>query len=291
MWATEYSMRFDQSIALHNQLLDRDAYNWRAWLNIGFAHEAKTELEEAIWAFEFAFAIDEKCRAAYMAAGELHLQKCDYVQALYVYENAIFNMEEDAALLQRLGQCYQKMGNLNAAKVVLNRALLLDPKDSETQFRLGECAASDGKFAKAVTFYLRAVALNNRKEEYFAALGDAYYKLENFSQALTSYRKATFIAPDDVSYWLRYAGFWLNVGQEKKALRVLDNAEIYTFGAEIEYCRIACLFSMGRHSEAMYRLTEALQTDFDKYEVILDWQPTLADNAEFQAVVKSFQPL
>jgi tetratricopeptide (TPR) repeat protein len=291
LWATEYSQKFDQSIALHNQLLDRDAYNWRAWLNIGFAHEAKAELNEAINAFEFAFAIDEKCRAAYMEAGELHLQKKDYLRALYVYENAIFNTEEDATLLQRIGLCYQKMGNLNAAKVALNRALELDGKDHETHFRLGECAALDGKHAQAVNFYLRATALNSKKEEYFAALGDAYFKLENFSRALASYRKAAFIAPDDVAYWLRYAGFWLNVGQEKKALRVLENAEIYTFGAEIEYCRIACLFSMGRHSEAMYRFAEALQTDFDKYETILNWQPKLAENADFQAVVKSFQPL
>ncbi|MDZ7876245.1 MAG: tetratricopeptide repeat protein [Saprospiraceae bacterium] len=291
LWATEYSLKFDQSIVLHNQLLDRDAYNWRAWLNIGFAHEAKGQLDEAITAFEFAFAIDEKCRAAYMEAGELHVQKGNYLRALYVYENAIFNTEEDATLLQRIGLCYQKIGDLKSAKVALNRALELDGNDHETHFRLGECAALDGKYAQAVNFYLRATVLNSKNEAYFAALGDAYYHLENYSKAVASYRKAAFIAPDDVDYWLRYAGFWLKVGQEKKALKVLENAEIYTFGAEIEYCRIACLFSMGRRSEAMYRLTEALQTDFDKYETVLTWQPTLAENADFQAVVKSFQPL
>jgi tetratricopeptide (TPR) repeat protein len=290
IWATEYSFRFDQSIALHNQLLDRDAYNWRAWLNVGFAHEAKGDFDEAISAFEFAFAIDEKCRQAYMEAGELHIQQHNYLRALYVYENAIFNIEEDATLLQRIGLCYQKMGDLTSAKVALNRALELDAKDHETHFRLGECAALDGKYPQAVTFYLRATALNNKKEAYFAALGDAYYHLENYSKAVASYRKATLIAPDDVDYWLRYAGFWLKVGQEKKALKVLDNAEICTFGAEIEYCRIACLFSMGRQGEAMYRLSEALQMDFDKHETLFTWQPTLADNAEFQAVVKSFQP-
>jgi tetratricopeptide (TPR) repeat protein len=291
LWATEYTQRFDKSIALHNQLLDRDAYNFRAWLNIGFAQEAKGELNEAIVAFEFAFAIDDKCRAAYMEAGELHLRKGDYLRAIYVYENAVFNTEEDATLLQRIGLCYQKMGDVKAAKIALNRALELDNKDHETHFRLGECAALEGKYPKAVGFYLRATALNSKKEEYFAALGDAYFELENFSQALSSYRKATIIAPDDVHYWLLYAGFWLRVGQEKKAMRVLDNAEIYTFGAEIEYCRIACLFSMGKQSEAMYRLAEALQTDYDKYETILTWQPNLAENAEFKAVVKSFQPL
>ena len=290
LWATEYAQKFDQSIALHNQLLDRDAYNWRAWLNIGFAHEAKEEFEAAITAFEFAFAIDEKCRAAYMEAGELHLRKGDFLRAIYVYENAIFNTEEDATLLQRIGLCYQKMGDVKAAKMALKRALEFDNKDHETYFLLGECAAIDGKYEKAVGFYLRATAINGRKEEYFAALGDAYFKLENYSQALSSYRKAAFIAPDDVQYWLRYAGFWLSVGQEKKALRVLDNAEIYTFGAEIEYCRIACLFSMGRRSEAMYRLADALQTDFDKHGTLLDLQPKLAENADFQAVVKSFQP-
>ena len=80
------------------------------------------------------------------------------------------------------------------------------------------------------------------------------------------------------------------LGKEKKALRVLEDAEMYSFGAEIEYCRIACLFSMGKRSEALYRLGEALQTDFDKHETILTWQPTLAENADFQAVIKSFQP-
>ncbi len=291
LWATEYTQRFEQSIQLHNQLLDRDAFNHHAWLNIGFAQEAKGEFEEAIVAFEFAFAINEKCQAAYMEAGALHLQKGDYLRAIYVFENAIFNTEETANLLLNIGLCYQKMGDLKAAKAAFIRALELDKNDHETHFRLGECAFLEGKFTKAVGFHLRATALNCRKEEYFAALGDAYFALENYSHALSSYRKAAFIAPDDVNCWVRYAGFWLRVGQEKKALRVLENAEIYTFGAEIEYCRIACLFSMGKHSEAMYRLTEALQMDFDKHETILTWQPNLAEDADFKAVVKSFQPI
>jgi tetratricopeptide (TPR) repeat protein len=291
LWATEYAQKFDQSIVLHNQLLDRDAYNWRAWLNIGFAHEAKGDLNEAIDAFEFAFAIDEKCRAAYMEAGELHLQMGDYLRAMYVFENAVFNIEEDAILLQRIGLCYQKMGDVKAAKAALKRSLELDGNDHETHFRLGECASMSGKHDKAVDFFLRATALNNRKEEYFAALGDAYFQLENYSQSLASYRKAAFIAPEDVQCWLRYAGFWLSVGQEKKALRVLEDAEVYTFGAEIEYCRIACLFSMGRRSEALYRFAEVIQTDYDKHQTVLTWQPKLAENADFQAVIKSFQPL
>lgn len=291
LWATEYAQKFNASIELHNQLIDRDAYNWRAWLNLGFAYEAKGQLKEAIDAFEFAFAIDEKCRAAYMEAGELHIQMGDYLRAIYVFENAIFNSEEDAVLLQRIGLCYLKMGDVRAAKEALKRSLVLDSTDHETHFRLGECAAMGGKYEKAVNFYLRATALNSKKEEYFAALGDAYFKLENFSQSLASYRKAAFIAPDDVNYWLKYAGFWLSVGQQKKALQVLENADMYAFGAEIEYCRIACLFAMGRQSEALYRFSEALQTDFDKYETVLTWQPHLVENADFQAVIKTYQPL
>lgn len=48
IWATEYSQRYAESVAFHNRLLDRDAYNWRAWLNIGFAHEALENYAEAI---------------------------------------------------------------------------------------------------------------------------------------------------------------------------------------------------------------------------------------------------
>lgn len=101
IWATEYSQRFAESVKFHNRLLDRDAYNWRAWLNLGFAQEALDNNNEAIEAFEYAIAIDDKCRAAYMEAGELLLHIGNYTRAQYIFEMAIFNTGEDSVVLQK----------------------------------------------------------------------------------------------------------------------------------------------------------------------------------------------
>lgn len=289
IWATEYSQRYTDSIAFHNRLLDRNSYNWRAWLNLGFAHEAIENYEEAIDAFEFAFAIDEKCRAAYLEAGELHLQHGDYQRAQYVFESAIFNTGEDALVLQKLGFCSEKTDNIQTALQYYTRSLELNNGDAQTYFRLGECFKKLNKSQKAIDAYLRAVTIDGRKEEYHAGLAEAYWQTEQYGKALSSFRKATFIAPDDLKYWLLYAGFLFSVGQEKKALSVLQDAQNYTFGAEIEYCQIACLMSLGRRGEALYRLSEALAEDFDKHTTLLSWQPDLAQNADFQNMINDYK--
>lgn len=290
IWATEYSQRYAESVILHNRLLDRNAYNWRAWLNIGFAYEALEKLPEAIEAFEFAFAIDENCRAAYMEAGELYLQLGDYPNAQHVFESAIFNTGEDALLLQKLGFCSEKTDNLHTAFHFYKRSLELNPDDAQTYFRLGECYKGLGKRLKAIDVYLRAIALDNRKEEYYAGLAEVYWQTEQYGKALQYFRKAAFTAPEDMVYWLRYAGFLYSVGQEKKALTVLQDAQNYVIGVEIEYCQIACLISLGRRGEALYRLSEALAENYDKHTTLLSWRPDLAENADFQNMINDYKP-
>ncbi len=290
IWATEYAQRYAESVTFHNRLLDRNAYNWRAWLNLGFAHEALENFEEAIDAFEFAFAIDEKCRAAYMEAGELHIQLGNYARAQCVFESAIFNTTEDALLLQKLGLCAEKTGNLHTALQFQQRSLELNAHDAQTYFYLGECFKGLGKRQKAIDAYLRAVAINSRKEEYHAAIAEVYWQTEQYGKALSSFRKAAFTAPDDMHCWLRYAGFLFSVGQEKKALSVLQDAQNYVFGAEIEYCQIACLISLGRRGEALYRLSEALAVDFEKHTTLLTWRPDLAENTDFQNLINDYKP-
>jgi tetratricopeptide (TPR) repeat protein len=290
IWATEYSQRYAESIKFHNRLLDRNSYNWRAWLNLGFAHEASENWEDAIDAFEFAFAIDEKCRAAYLEAGALHLQLGNYQRAQYVFESAVFSTGEDALILQKLGYCAEKTANLHTALQYYKRSLELNGNDAQTYFHLGECLRGLNKPQKAIDAYLRAVAIDGRKEEYHAGLAEAYWQTEQYGKALSSFRKAANTAPEDLTYWLRYAGFLFSVGQEKKALSVLQDAQNYTFGVEIEYCQIACLMSLGRRSEALYRLGEVLAEDFEKHSTLLSWRPDLAQNVDFQNLIKEYQP-
>ena len=281
---------YKDSIEVHNKLIDQDAYNWRAWLNLGFALRGINKYEEAIEAYEYAFGIEQTCKMAYMEAADLMLEKGHYARALYVYENAIFYTREDGEIMRQLGFCYEKLNDYKTAQIFYNRSLEFDTDEAEVYFRMGECYKAQGLFEKAIKVYRQAIKLEPHREDFHAGLADAYFHNDHLSSALFSYRKAAYLAPDDVTYWLRYTYFLLNIGQVKMALRALDNAEINCGAPEIEYCRIACLYQLGKKSEALYRLGEALQCDYDLHKSLFTWRPELAANKEMQEVIMAFLP-
>ena len=279
---------YKESFELHNKLIDTNAYNWKAWLNLGFALRGMGKVQEAIDAFEYVFAIDESCKIAYMEAGDLLIEKEDYTRALYVYENAIFNTHEDAEIMQQLGFCYEKLKDYKTALIFYTRALEFDSQDADVYFRIGECVKSQGQYKKAIEAYHKALKLDAQRENFHAALADAYLKSDQLSNALFSFRKAAYLAPDDVTYWLHYTYFLLNIGQEKMALRALEMADLNCGASEIEYCRVACLYQMGKQNEALYRLGEVLQCDFETHKSLFQWRPELAKNTDMQAVIMAF---
>ena len=56
----------------------------------------------------------------------------------------------------------------------------------------------------------------------------------------------------------------MKIGKEKKALILLDEAELYAFGAELSFCRIVILFSLKKRKEALGLLQKALKGKLQK---------------------------
>lgn len=281
---------FKESALLHNKLLDIDAYNWRAWLNLGFALRGMEKTQEAIDAFEFAFAIDEGCKIAYMEAADLLIEQREFNKAIFVYENAVFNTHIDADILQKMGFCYENINDFKTAYLCYERALEFDPNDAETYYRIGECAKVQNHYSKAIYSFKKAVELTPEREDYHTALAEVYVKSDQLSNAYFSFRKAAHLAPENVTNWLHYTYFLLDIGQEKMAMRAIEMADINCGAPEIEYCRVACLFQMGRKKEALYKLSEILQYDYDSHKSLFKWRPELAENKDLQAVIMAFLP-
>jgi tetratricopeptide (TPR) repeat protein len=281
---------YKESVKFHNKLIDKNAYNWQAWLNLGMAYRGLNKKQEAVEAFEFTFAINEQCSMAYLEAADLLLDLGENERARLVYEVAIFNTQETPELLSQLGYCHQLLRNFKVAIDFYERVLELDKYDSDVYFRIGECAKSLQQWPRAIDCFKKAIKLSNDREEYHAGLADTYFQCNELPNARASYRRAANIGCDDVTYWLRYAYFLLNIGEIKAAMRVLDKADMYAGGTEIEYCRIACLYMQGKKNEALYKLGEALQCDYEMHKTLFNWRPELAENADLIAVIKAFLP-
>jgi len=288
--AVEFSKKHKESIKFHRSLIDMEPYSAVAWFNLGQSLTYFCEYEEAIEAYEFAYTIKQKFEGAYFECGELCFMTGDYKKALECYEELLKNTQPTSDLFLSVGKCYQKLGNYAVAKTFFEKSLHYDAMNDEALFHIGECLSKEGSWKKAISNYFYAVKLQDANEEYYAALGEAYFQLGDFEKAESFFAEAADIAPETSEYWIQYATFLMEVGKAEKGLEILEEATYYAVGAELTYCKSACLFTMKQRNIALQVLGEALEEDYDMHEAIFTLIPELETDREVRAIISAFQP-
>lgn len=284
----EQNKKYDEAIKLHEAILDADPYSMMAWYNLGHAHAYYGNYPEAIECYEFAFVIDEDFEEAYRDCAELCFEMKLFHKAQRVYEELLEHFDPDSDLLLRLGQCYQYQEKYKIALTFFTQALNLDPLDDEVLFHMGECYTQEGNWPKAIRYFQKAISIEDTREEYFGALADAYFHHGKMPKAEANFIKAIDAAPEESRYWIRYAHFLLSNARGAKALDILDEAEENAAGAELLYCRIGCLFSLGRRQEGLYWLGEALAEDFDLHRSLFDFLPELEADPDIVSMISAY---
>ncbi len=281
----ELTKKYDESVALHKELIDLAPYSYLAWYNLGHAQAYLGNYNEAIEAYEYAFIINEKFEFAYRDCAELCFEIKKYRKALRCYLELLEQTSPDTELYCSIGQCYQQLEAYPSARTFYLKALQSDPLNDEVYFYLGECYAEEGRLKNAVRFYKKAIKIEQNREEYFAAIAEAYAELGDLKKAETNFKKAIDLAPDQIEYWMQYTSFLIEYNRMEEALHTLEEAEDFALGTELLYCRIACLFALGHRQEAFYWLGEALLEDFDMHSVLFGLMPTLESDSEVIAVI------
>lgn len=287
----EITKSYRESISLHEHLLKQDPYLHYAWYNLGHAFSYFGDYEAAVEAFEFAFTIREDFEFAYRDCAELLFELTRYEAALRCYTDVLQHVSPDADLLVQMGQCYLKLGRLQTAQTLFSKAIILDRINDEALFYLGECLSREGKYSRAIKCYKQAVELDDHREEYMAALAEAYYCMDQLDQANHYFRLSTEIAPETPDYWLRHATFLFEVNEFEEALEVLEEAEEYAVGAELQYCRVVCLLKIGHRQDALLLMSSMLEDDFALHQGVYALMPELMADREMQALIAAFAPL
>jgi len=85
--------------------------------------------------------------------------------------------------------------------------------------------------------------------------------------------------------------FLIGLENYEQALEVLDDTclNLTDDDPQLHYCRIACLFSMGRRQEALYRLGEALNNDFDHYQLLFQFVPELENDKDINNLIERYR--
>lgn len=291
MWyVVEYARKHEESVELHEEIVEEDPYNALAWYNIGASQAYLCQYEEAIEAYEYAYLSKDDFEFAYRECADVCLITGDFQKALGCYQDVLERFEPDADLFLNIGKCYEELGNYLVARDFFQRAVEFDGFCAEAQFHIGRCFANQKEWHKAVGAFKKAIELEEKNEDYLSALADAYVGTGNFKKAQEFYQEAADAAPELPEHWVKLAHFLMKNRRLKEAMEVLDEAEENAWGPELLYCRSACLFEMGNKSEALLTLEEALYEDFDAHTALFRLMPILEKDKEVKAVIAIFQP-
>ena len=290
MWlATELSKMYPESIAFHHQLLEIDAYSYRAWYNLGNAYFKTADYENALISFEYAILTNERFQPAYLDYVEVCMQLRKYHQALDCLEDARIHFDYDDELLQKVGECYENMGHIDEAKMHFFKGLALNDKNDEIYFHIGECYAKEEQWSSALYFYKQAIKIHDGYEEYFFGLANALFQLGYIQKAEPMYLRATMIAPELSIYWAQYAAFLFKQSRFEAALQVIEDSAATTYGADIFYCKAACLFRKNQRKEALNSLGEALSANFEQQTLFFALVPELEFDEDIKAIIKYYE--
>jgi tetratricopeptide (TPR) repeat protein len=285
----EMSRNFEESIELCKQIIDNEPYCYMAWYNLGHAHTYFGNYEKAIEAYEYAFITNEEFEWAYRHCAELCMEIQNYSKALDCYEELLSHIQPDGELLFKIGQCYHFLGKTKIAQQFYKRSIKLDDINDEVYFYLGECAIQLNDWNRAIYYYKRAIEIEGKREEYYAALGKAYAFLDSFEKAFICFDRAIQLAPEQTVYWIEFADFLIGINAIDTALDVLKDAAEQAVGAEILYCKAACLFKINQRKNAMKVLEEALIEDFELHSLIFEYNPKLKNDKDIIAMLEFYK--
>jgi tetratricopeptide (TPR) repeat protein len=285
----EFSKNYEESIDLHLNLIERDAYSYLAWFNLGHAYSCIGEYLKAIDAIEYSFLINANFELGYLDCAELCCQTSRFERALSIYTEMIERFDDEEEHLVKVAECLIKLDRHQEAKTVLIDLLKMDQYNDEIYYFLGQCFYHEGKYTNAASSFQKAIDLEDRREEYYAELAQAYYKLEEYAKADYSFRKATETGPEQDIYWIQHVEFLFAVGKTKKALEVLDEAEFHAVGADLQYCRAACLIRLNKRKKAIKVLDEALSEDYQLHPTLFRFCPELEIDKEIHSMLKYYQ--
>lgn len=283
--SVEICKNYNESIELHESLLDRNPYTYQAWYNLGHAYSCIGDYEKAIAALEYSFIINPEFEFGYKDCADLCFQVKNHQKALDVYSEYLEIFGPESEVLISLGQCYLSLNYYKEARSVLKKSSKLDPYNDEVYFYLGMCDLYQKRFSSSTLYFLKAIKIEDRREEYYAAIAEAYTALEEYEKSDYYYRKATETGPEQAEIWCNYAVFYLKLREYKEALKILDEAEYYTCSAELLYCRAAILILDSRREEGLAILHDALTDDLLACWQMFEWAPQLETDKDIKAII------
>lgn len=288
-WA-DYTGRNEESIKIHQQIIDDYPYCQLAWFNLGAAYQGLKLYEKSIDAYKYAIAIDEKFDYAYRNMGDAYLRLRKYRDAIEALQKVLeLSMPEDV-IYEAIGHCFEKLKNPAQARFNYRKAVHLNSTESRLYYKIACTYMQESYWESAVKNLENAMSINRTQPEYHFAIAECFIQLDRIKDAVIHFTHFIKARPKNVKGWKELIKCLYDAEYYEEALEQIYNAQKNTDDKPLFfYYKSAVLYAMGKSKEALLQLQNGIQNapGFIKHFIALD--PSLLQHSSVSYLISNYK--
>ncbi len=280
---TDFTGRNEESIRLHQKIIDEYPYNELAWFNLAASFQGLKLYEKAIDAYKYAIAIDEKFDYAYRNMGDAFIRLRKFKDAIEALEKVIELSRPEDVIFEAIAHCYDKLSNYGQARIYYRKASHLNSDDSKLYYKLACTYLNEGNWQGAVKYLETAIRIHPNQPEYNLAMGECKMELKEYRDAIQNFSNVVRVRPKNVTSWealircLYNANFFEEaLEQVQSAISVTGDKPIFIFYESTIY------FALGKSKQGLLQLEKAMSKAPKLLKKMVELNPSIL---QYQSVV------
>lgn len=287
---TDFTGRNEESIRLHQKIIDAFPYNEIAWFNLAAAYQGLKLYEKAIDAYQYAIAIDEKFDYAYRNMGDAYLRLRKYKDAIEVLEKVLELSRPEDVIYEAIGHCYHKMGNCAQARFNYKKAAHLNPDDSKLHFKIAQTYIVENQWQMAVKQLEYAMRIHRNIPEYNLSMGQCKMHLKQYKDAVIYLGNVVRLKPKNIAGWealiqcLIHGEFYEEAAEQCiAASKATDGKPLFIF------YYTAALLHLGKTKEALLQLEKGMENAPKQVKKLIELHPAILQNSLVVDILARFK--
>jgi tetratricopeptide (TPR) repeat protein len=287
---TDFTGRSEESIRLHQQIIDDYPYCELAWFNLAAAYQGIKLYEKAIDAYQYAITIDEKFDYAYRNMGDAYIRLRKYKEAIEVLEKVIELAKPEDVIYEAIGHCFDRLKNFAQARIHYRKASHLRQDDSKLFYKIACTYFNEGQWQSCIKQLETAMKMHRLQPEYNLLAGECKLQLGLYKEAIHYFSNVVRIRPKNANGWealirCLYKAKYFDEALEQTiaAQRLTGDKPLFTF------YKAAVLFGIGKTKEAILQLEGALRKSPRLLKKFIELNPSILQNQLVVDVLARFK--
>jgi tetratricopeptide (TPR) repeat protein len=287
---TDFTGRSEESIKLHQKIIDDFPYNELAWFNLAAAYQGLKLYEKAIDSYLYAITIDEKFDYAYRNMGDAYIRLRKFKEAIEALEKVLELSKPEDVIFEAIGHCYDRLHNYAQARFYYRKSSHMNAEDSKIFYKIACTYYNEGQWESAIKQLDNALKIHRLQPEYNLLMGECKFQVGAFKEAIQYLSNVVRVRPKNSSGWealirCLYKAHFLEEAQEQvlAALHLTQGKPLFMFYLS------NILFTMGKSKEAILYLERAMEKAPRLLKRFVELNPSILQNQQVVDILAKFK--